>query len=259
MAWLYSLWVIVTFVGVFLLLLPAYYVFLSNPKWNRISHKLTKIWGRALFFLAGVRAIKVWEFDPDPSETYIFCPNHFSYADIPLMAVTLPGYWKFVGKRSLEKIPVFGYMYRRLYILVERNSRLDSYRALHACLDALDEKISLVIFPEGGIFTNDPPSMTRLKDGPFRMAIEKGVSIVPVSIPFNWIFLWDTKINPKGLPLKITFHKPIDTKGLTLEDLDLVKEKTRSIIQESLDLEFKNENRQRDRQQARTPGKVEVQ
>jgi 1-acyl-sn-glycerol-3-phosphate acyltransferase len=235
------------FTGVFTLLFPAYYVFLLNPKWNRVAHKLTQVWGKLLFFFSGIRVKRHWEFNFDPESTYIFCPNHFSYADIPLMAASTPGFFKFVGKRSLEKIPFFGHMYKKLYILVDRNSMMDSYKALTSCLEALDQEINLVIFPEGGIYAEDPPRLTKFKDGPFRMAIEKGIPIVPVTIPFNWIFLQDTKIDLKGLPLKITYHNPIETKGMKLEDLKGLKEKTKMVIQEALDRENQNNDRQGNR------------
>lgn len=258
MAWLFTVWVILTFVAVFLLLLPAYYVFLLNPKWNRMAHKITRLWGIIHFSIAGIRTKALWEFEPEPEKNYIYCPNHFSYVDIPIMARTLPGYYQFVGKRSLSKIPVFGYMYRKLYILVERESRIDSYRALQNCLDALDKKISIVIFPEGGILTPNPPQMTRLKDGAFRMAIEKKVPIVPVSIPFNWIFLQGSKLDPSVLPLKITYHKPIETREMNMGDLAELKERTRKIIQDSLDSEFQNEDRQGNSREVSPSGKIEA-
>jgi len=243
MTLLFGIWVILMFLGLFILLFPAYYVFLLNPKWNRNAHNLTRFWGRLLFLSCGVRVNRHWEFTFDPNSTYIFCPNHFSYADIPLMASSTPGFFKFVGKRSLEKIPFFGHMYKKLYILVDRKSMMDSYKALTTCLEALDQDINLVIFPEGGIYTEDPPKLTRFKDGPFRMAIEKGIPIVPVSIPFNWIFLLNKKIDLGGLPLKITYHSPIETSGLKMENLKELKEKTKMVIQEALDKDNQNNDR----------------
>ncbi len=81
--------------------------------------------------------------------------------------------------------------------------------------------------------------MTRFKDGAFRMGIEKGIPIVPVSIPRNWIFLPDKRIQLEGLPLKIRFHEPIETKNLRIEDLAILKERTRKIIQDALEEELK--------------------
>jgi 1-acyl-sn-glycerol-3-phosphate acyltransferase len=108
---------------------------------------------------------------------------------------------------------------------------------------AIDEGKSLVIFPEGGIITKHPPNMTPFKDGAFRTAIEKQIPVVPVSIPNNWIILPDK--DPLYLQrgtIRVIFHKPIETKGYTLDRIDELKKKVFDVI----DHELKNhEHRQR--------------
>jgi 1-acyl-sn-glycerol-3-phosphate acyltransferase len=104
-----------------------------------------------------------------------------------------------------------------------------------ASMKAIDEGKSLVIYPEGGIVTPHPPTMVPFKDGAFRTAIEKQIPIVPVTIPNNWKILPDR--NPLRLlhgKVKVVFHEPIETKGLTLENLKEVKEKVYSIIDTEL-------------------------
>ena len=62
----------------------------------------------------------------DPKAQYIFCPNHFSYIDIPTMGLN-PHNAIFVGKHEMEKIPLFGYMYRKLHITVDRDKLMSRY------------------------------------------------------------------------------------------------------------------------------------
>ena len=165
---------------------------------------------------------------------YVFCPNHFSYLDIPTMGLT-PHNTIFVGKNDMERVPLFGYMYRKLHITVDRSRLKSKFTTLLRSLEALDAGKSLVIYPEGGIITTQPPQMVRFKDGAFRAAIEKQIPIVPVTIPNNWIILPDEPqlLLHRGV-VKVIFHEPIETKGLHLQHLDELKQRVHHIIQDEL-------------------------
>ena len=166
----------------------------------------------------------------DRNQKYIFCPNHFSYLDIPTMGLN-PVNTIFVGKNAMERIPLFGFMYRKLHITVNRLSLRSRGQTMLASMKAIDEGKSLVIYPEGGITTQNPPVMVAFKDGAFRTAIEKQIAIVPVTIPYNWKVLPDK--NPLRLysgKVKVIFHEPIETMGLTVENVKEIKDKVYSII-----------------------------
>ncbi|NJM26626.1 MAG: 1-acyl-sn-glycerol-3-phosphate acyltransferase, partial [Bacteroidia bacterium] len=100
-----------------------------------------------------------------------------------------------------------------------------------------DKGKSLVIFPEGGIYTKEPPRMVRFKDGAFRAAIEKQIPLVPVTIPNNWIILPDEAFLLRWGTVHVIFHEPIETKGLTLADMDRLK----SDVYQVIDLELKHQ------------------
>jgi 1-acyl-sn-glycerol-3-phosphate acyltransferase len=192
--------------------------------------------------LACIKVEIEFESPLEPNKAYIYTPNHFSYFDITIMAFATPGFYKFIGKKSLGEIPVFGYMFRNLYITIDRESKINSYKALQKGLETLDEGIGLVIFPEGGILSKGP-ELSRFKDGPFRMGIEKQIPIVPVTIPFNWIFLPDAeKVRAHYRKLKIIFHKPIETSSYNINSLDELKEKTFNIISDRIKKELESEN-----------------
>jgi len=109
------------------------------------------------------------------------------------------------------------------------------YNALGKCAEELDQGNNLVIFPEGGITSKNPPEMARFKDGAFRLAIEKQIPIVPVTIPYNWIILPDDgKLLLHRHKNMIIFHEPIETKGLTSEDLAQLKSRVYEVIDKEL-------------------------
>ncbi len=179
-----------------------------------------------------------------PKRQYVLCPNHTSALDIasiPLINET----FTFVGKNDIAKIPLFGYMFKKLHISVDRGSLRSQYQTIESSKAAIQKGKSILIFPEGGIHNPNPPELSKFKDGPFRIAIETGAPIVPITIPFNWIILPDENISQfkrKRAEIRIIVHKPIKTKGLTLNDLEMLKMKTFDCIREELNKQM-DENR----------------
>jgi 1-acyl-sn-glycerol-3-phosphate acyltransferase len=151
------------------------------------------------------------------------------------MGLVIPNYYAFIGKSSLRKIPLFGYMFRKLHIQVERESRLKSHRSFLQALSELEKGRSIVVFPEGGILTKQPPQMSPFKDGPFRMAIEKQVPVVPLTFPYNWKVLPDDgSLLFTRHPVKAIVHPPIPTTGLSLADVEQLKRQTYQVIEQEL-------------------------
>lgn len=235
---LYSRYCFLQFILLFLLLLPFFLIAVQRKQWHYYAYWLNRIWAKAFYALCFF-SIKVEYRAPlDKTRQYVFCPNHTSFLDIPIMGFT-PIYFVFVGKSSIAKVPLFGYMYRKLHITVNRKKLRSRYDALERSKQAIDDGKSLVIFPEGGIVTTSPPKMGRFKDGPFRIAIEKQIPIIPVTIPYNWIILPDDgKMLVTWRRSKLIYHEPIETVGMTLEDIDRLKEKVYHIIDKELKKEF---------------------
>lgn len=83
--------------------------------------------------------------------------------------------------------------------------------------------------------------MARFKNGAFKLAITKQIPIIPVSIPHNWILLPDDgRFLIKWGAMKVVFHEPVETIGLTADDMELLKGKVFNIIQ--VELNRSNEN-----------------
>lgn len=232
---LYGFWCFFWFLTIFFMVFPFMFLFLQNKKWYEGAHNMNRVWAFFVFHLCFIPINIERRFNLNKSKAYIYCPNHTSYMDIPLLYHAIKNKLTFVAKSSLSKVPLFGYMYKRLQINVDRKSiksKVDTYKKAE---EAINDNRSIIIFPEGTIPAHDAPNMTRFKDGPFRIAIGKQIPIVPVTIPFNWIILPDNKmLSPTWHKVKIIFHEPIPTTGLTMEDVDTLKEKTFKVIEEEL-------------------------
>ena len=112
---------------------------------------------------------------------------------------------------------------------------MDSHRAfLRACSD-IDKGISITLFPEGTIHTNGPV-MGRFKNGPFRLAIEKQVPIVPVTFLNNWVILPDDFRRSVGRPgiAHVIIHEPVPTAGMTEANLDALKARVYEVINQPI-------------------------
>jgi 1-acyl-sn-glycerol-3-phosphate acyltransferase len=223
----------VLFTVVFILLFPFFLIPIFFKNQFRLTGVLNRWWARILFPLVFLPYEIECRTKLDPKKQYIFCPNHASYLDIAVMGFN-PIDTIFVGKSEVEKVPLFGFMYRKLHITVDRSKLKSKVNSVKRSMEAIDEGKSLVIFPEGGIMSKHPPHMTHFKSGAFRVAIEKQISVVPVTIPYNWIILPDSLMVLHRRKIKVIFHEPIPTEGLQLTDSDSLKEEVYRIIDTEL-------------------------
>ena len=239
--WIHTGYGLLVFSAVFLLLFPLLMIPIVFPKAHNLVGIINRWWARGVLLGSFLPFRVQRRGNLRKDRQYIFCPNHFSYLDIPTMGLN-PVNTLFVGKNDMEKIPLFGFMYRKLHITVDRSKLKSRGETLKKTLQALDEGKSLVIYPEGGITSAKPPGMGPFKDGAFRAAIEKQIPIVPVTIPHNWIILPDGDFLVHWGLITVIFHEPIETKGLTLDDISTLKETVRSTI--ATELLNRNEDRQ---------------
>ncbi len=230
----YSIYAGILFVLTFLFFYPVFLFAILFPRFEKYGLIANYWWANIYFPLVFIPVKREWRFKRDKKQNYVLCANHFSFLDIPTMAF-FPGSFKFIGKKSLTKIPVFGYMFKKLHIIVDRKEVNSRSKSLKKGLSTLDKGQSLMIFPEGGILTKSPPNMVKYKDGAFKAAIIKNVPIVPITIPYNFkIMPDDGKFSFYWHHMKIIFHEPIPTQELTLEDVEWLKDKTFKVINDEL-------------------------
>ena len=140
---------------------------------------------------------------------YIFLANHFSYLDVAMMGF-VPGDVLFVGKASIRKVPFFGYYFKKLHIAVDRSRIKSRAETMRRAGEVLDHGSSVVLFPEGGIYTKNPPQMVPFKNGAFRLAMEKQIQVIPVTLSFNHLILPDEKeLLLRWKPAKMILHEAL--------------------------------------------------
>ena len=232
---LYTIWCTICFVILYILLFPIQFVFLQRDSWKPMAHEINRIWGKLFFICAGMPVRVEYRFRPDPKGVYVFCANHFSYLDIAAMGVIVDNYYAFIGKSEVKRIPLLGYMFAKLHVQVDRNQSNSRAYSLAKSIRTLASGRSIMIFPEGGIHTKAPPKMIPFKDGAFTMAIQQQVPVVPITLLDNYRILPDkSPIRFHWHPLRAVIHAPIETAGLTQEDMEKLKQKTYTVINNEL-------------------------
>ena len=113
------------------------------------------------------------------NQSYVFIANHTSMMDIMLMFYVSKTPFVFVGKKELGDLPIFGYFYKRVAILVDRNN-IESRKSVYiSAKKRIDSGLSICIFPEGGV-PDEEIILAPFKDGAFRIAVEYQMPIVPM-------------------------------------------------------------------------------
>lgn len=165
----------------------------------------------------------------NPRRPYVVVSNHQSLADIPLIS-HLPWEMKWVGKESLFKLPVVGWMMRLAGdIPVDRASARSGARVLLYAMKILEQRCSIMFFPEGTRSLD--ARVGRFNDGGFHLAIRAQVPVLPLALDGSanclpkksWKFGPPQTIQLKVLP-------PVETAGLKPENVGMLRERVRTMI-----------------------------
>lgn len=231
--YLWAVYFAVWFVLIFIILYPLFWILLSKERWYPLAHKLRRGWGKMLMFLTGLKGKTTYDAPLDKDKTYIFTPNHFSYFDIVSVNTQMPFYFSFMAKKELASIPLFNIFFKTIDIPVDRFSKQGAREAYLSAHEKLKKGVSLLNFPEGGI-GETVPKMRKFKLGPFKMAIEFGLDIVPITLADNWKRLSAGGLSEGGSPgrMRMHIHRPIETKHLKPGDEVELAERVYRIIEE---------------------------
>lgn len=173
----------------------------------------------------------------EKNQNYIFIANHLSMIDIMMMFCVSPKPYVFVGKKELSRLPVFGWVYKRVAILVDRDNIKSRKNVYAEAQQKLDLGYSICIYPEG-LVPEPEVFLAPFKNGAFSLAIQYQIPIVPVTLPdckkrFPFQFSFKYWIGKPGR-VRATIHPMVETKGLTQKNLMSLKQRVHSFMREKL-------------------------
>lgn len=159
----------------------------------------------------------------------VFVANHQSWLDIIALLVVLPGTVRFVAKKELGQVPLFGRAMRAAgHIEIDRRHLGSAVSAYESAAQVIRSGFSAMVFAEG---TRSRDGRLRpFKKGPFVLAIVAQVPVVPVAILGGYEALPRGSLRPRPVPLTVRLGTPIPTTGLTYDDRDRLAEQARAAL-----------------------------
>jgi 1-acyl-sn-glycerol-3-phosphate acyltransferase len=238
----WRIWFYVLTLSVTIILFPLFSIVISREDWYPYFYKLARIWAKIVLFGMGFIPKIIYDEEIIQHKSYVFTPNHTSIIDIMLMLYLTKNPFVFLGKKELAKIPVFGFVYKRTCILVDRNNSKSRNKAFNEARKRLEKGLSVCIYPEGKVPNDENVILDNFKSGAFRLAVMFQIPIVPVTFydckkRFSFTFF-------SGKPgvLRARVHQFIYTKNLNFDQVNKLKDQTHQIIYNELKNDLSPEN-----------------
>jgi 1-acyl-sn-glycerol-3-phosphate acyltransferase len=203
---------------------------IADPRGKLFSFLARKCWSPQTLWIGGVSVTVRGDERIDWSRPYVICANHQSQIDIPLLFAHLPTGIRFLAKRALFYIPIFGWMLAiARFIPVDRGNSEKARRLIDRSALRMKKGPSLLVFPEG---TRSPDGRVHpFKSGGFILGIKAGVPILPVAIRGTYDLVSKHHLNSRPGKVEVIIGSPIETDRLDLTARNAIKEQTfRAIV-----------------------------
>jgi len=201
---------------------------------SEFSERVLRGWARFFLLVTGARVIVQRDAELPPGKSYVFVSNHTSNLDAPAILSVADHPLRFIAKRELTLIPLFGWAARRMgHVFIDRK---DSHSAANAIRRRIEKGFGgagLFFFAEGTRSTTD--EMLPFKKGAAVTALETGLDCVPIAVAGARDVL-----KPKGLslftpgPVAVVFGAPIPVAGHSLDHRDELVAEQRAAVEKAL-------------------------
>jgi len=153
----------------------------------------------------------------DSQATYVFAGNHSSQLDIYSFQAYCPHDFRWITKKELFRIPIFGQAMRKVgFISIDRSRGREALKSLSLAAQRIADGSSVLVFPEGT--RSRDGRLQPFKGGAFLLAIKAGVPLVPVGINNASTLLPKGSLLPRSGEITIRIGQPISTEGYRAKD-----------------------------------------
>lgn len=201
--------------------------FLSST--GNLAFSLARLWAWIILKLTGIRLSITGKEHIDRDQSYVIIANHQSHFDAPAIILTLGIQFRWVAKKELLSIPMFGYaLYASRNIFIDRSDKDKAVQSIQEGVKRLPPATSILFFAEG---TRSPDGVIhKFKKGGFITAIDHAFPILPVTVNGSSNILPKKSLVFNSGPIEVVVGNPISTKGYTLDQLEELIQKTKNII-----------------------------
>jgi len=204
-------------------------IFSIFPESDNKIHKVAHLWAKILLFLGNTKVKVIGVENILFGKPQIIMANHQSDFDILISLAYIPVQFRWIAKKELFAIPIFGAAMRSAgYIEIDRSDRGKALRSLDEAALRISNGQSIMTFPEGT--RSRDGEIKTFKHGVFYLAIRSGVPIVPISIIGSGKIMPKRSLRIKPGQVKIVIGKPIPVQDYDIEHRQELIEKVRNEI-----------------------------
>ena len=234
--WIYTIYAFTIFTAIMLVIFPFVIIasFFGRIRGGNMILRLCMLWADCWFPLIFIFHKKIYEVPHDKTQSFIFVSNHISYLDAAILVKAFRQPIRPLGRVELSRVPVFGFIYRKAIVVVDRSSPENRANSVRILKSVIKRGISVLVFPEG-TFNQTGQPLKEFYDGAFRVAIETQTPVKPVlfldaysRLHYRNIFSLTPGIS------RIVYLDEIPVEGLTSADVTKLKEKVYVIMEEKL-------------------------
>lgn len=227
---------IVTLVIATILVAPSMLAISLLPHSSGAMLRLMKLWARVLSKSMGLTFSIEGSEKVLPETSYIIASNHQGIADGFALTSMLPVRFRLTMKRELLKIPLLGWALGRASITVDRSKGAQAMKQMREGSGKLTHGWSVVVFVEGT--RSRDGGLQPFKRGAFVMAVNSGISILPVTVNGSFKVFPRNTLALRSGHITVTIDDPIETQGMTEDDVPELMEKTRDAMMRNLDVDY---------------------
>ncbi len=236
----YCIYALLLFVFFLLLIFPFALIasIFGRINGGNFIYRICVICVDLMFLLTFIRHKNSYEQPLVKGRQYIFVGNHISYLDAILFIKTIRNPIRVLGRIELSNLPVFGFIYRTVVVVVDRSDAEHRAKSVRNLVSIISKGVSILVMPEGTFNMSNKP-LKDFYDGAFRVAIETQTPIKPFLLldAFDRMHYRNLfTLNP-GKSRSI-FLEEISVEGYGLEDIATLKQKVYSIMGKKL-IEYK--------------------
>lgn len=237
--WLYTAYAFLTFTALMLCIFPFVIgaSFFGRIRGGNMIFRLCMLWADIWFPLVFIYIKRIYKAPHDKSRQYIFVTNHISYLDSAVLVKAYRQPVRPLGKIEMAKIPVFGFIYKKAIVTVDRSSAENRAASIRILVSVIKKGISVLVFPEGTFNMTHRP-LREFYDGAFRLAVETQTPLKPVLFLDTYSRMKYTGVLATPGRCRIVYLEEIPVAGLTIKDVPVLKEQVYRRMEEAL-IEYK--------------------
>ncbi|HDQ03790.1 MAG TPA: 1-acyl-sn-glycerol-3-phosphate acyltransferase [Deltaproteobacteria bacterium] len=204
-------------------------IFSIFPNSDNRVHKIANIWGKILLLICNTKVEVIGKENFKSKNPHVLMANHQSDFDILISLAYIPGQFRWLAKKELFNIPVFGAAMKGAgYIPIDRQNKEEAMQSLDEAALRIRNGKSVMTFPEGT--RSREGEIKAFKQGIFYLAIKSGVPIIPVTIIGSGQIMPKRSLRVRPGKIKLIIDKPIEVKDYHIESRQELIEKVRNTI-----------------------------